>query len=91
MEVDLVGVVAVAEMLGVGRHRVYQLRATYSDWPEPVSIVGGRSIWARSDIQAWITRHPTRPPGRPKVKGRQVTDQPLSPQRDASDVPDRPA
>lgn len=60
----LVGLTEVAEMLGVSKQRVTQLARDYDDFPAPeVELAGGR-IWKRSAMEAWVTRHPVRAPGR---------------------------
>jgi predicted DNA-binding transcriptional regulator AlpA len=52
-------------MLGVSRQRVDRIVKTYDDFPKPeVELSAGR-IWKRSAVEAWISRHPERPPGRP--------------------------
>jgi len=64
MTSHLVGVPEIAELLGVKRQRVYQLEATYSDFPAAeVELASGR-VWRRSAIEAWMRKHPVRSSGR---------------------------
>jgi len=61
----LVGVAEVAEMLGVTRQRVGQLRGRL---PEPLATLRAGPVWERSAIEefetAWV-----RSPGRPRKAG----------------------
>lgn len=62
----LVGMGEIAKMLGVSRQRVDQIVATASDFPKPeVHLMSGR-VWMRSAVEAWISKHPNRRPGRPR-------------------------
>jgi len=58
------GMAEIAKLLGVSRQRVYQLRKTYRDFPEPAAELVLGSIWHEDDIRAWHARHPVRLPGR---------------------------
>ena len=68
MACDPVGVVEIAEMLGVSRQRVNQLMHTYADFPEPMAELAMGRLWHRADIENWVRSHP-RPTGRPKSAG----------------------
>jgi predicted DNA-binding transcriptional regulator AlpA len=48
-----VGVVEIAEMLGVTRDAVNQWRRRDTNFPEPKWTVGGRPAWNRADIETW--------------------------------------
>ena len=56
-KLDLVGVWEVAEMLGVSRQRVHQLRHEHPDFPTPVADLKAGKIWFRTDIVSWAARH----------------------------------
>lgn len=64
----------VAHLLGVSRARVYQLIHTHEDFPAPVARTPRGAIWARADVEAWVSRWDRRP-GRPtRVAGANHTD-----------------
>jgi predicted DNA-binding transcriptional regulator AlpA len=50
--VDLVGIIEIAELLGVSRQRVAQLADT-EGFPAPIGEIRAGRIWERSDIEAW--------------------------------------
>jgi predicted DNA-binding transcriptional regulator AlpA len=58
---EIVGVLEIAQMLGLGRPRVYQI-IEESDFPPPIATVGkvGR-LWLRSEVAAWHEARPKRP------------------------------
>lgn len=60
----LVGVSEIAHMLGVSRQRAVQVVGDYADFPAPVSTLASGRIWEREAVEAWITAHPDRKPGR---------------------------
>lgn len=60
----LVGVSEIARMLGVSRQRAVQVVGDYADFPAPVSTLASGRIWEREAVEAWITAHPDRKPGR---------------------------
>ncbi|MDE0778276.1 MAG: DNA-binding protein [Nocardioides sp.] len=49
---DLMGVTEIAELLGLTRQRVHQLRQS-EDFPRPVADISAGSIWERADVEAW--------------------------------------
>lgn len=53
-------------MIGVTSNRAAQLADTYDDFPEPLVTLSSGRVWSTPDIEAWIARHPHRPPGRPR-------------------------
>jgi glutathione-regulated potassium-efflux system ancillary protein KefG len=60
---DITDAGGVAEMIGLAhRQSVRVYRRRYDDFPEPVLVLsGGRCLmWLRSDITAWLRRHPRR-------------------------------
>ncbi len=59
------GVAEVAELLGVSRQRVYQLRVAYPDFPVPVAELTSGPVWHESELLAWQSQHPDRRSGRP--------------------------
>lgn len=61
---ELVGVAAVARMLGVSHQRASQVIDSYDDFPAPVAVVGTRRAWDRADVESWMASHPERKPGR---------------------------
>ncbi|MDP1794290.1 MAG: hypothetical protein Q8K63_09160 [Acidimicrobiales bacterium] len=50
---ELVGVGEVAEILGVSRQRVHQLKAAHADFPEPLGRLRAGYIWRKQDIVRW--------------------------------------
>lgn len=56
----LVGAQEIAQMLGVGRQRVYQL-ASRDDFPAPVVTLAMGNVWSAEEVRAWA-----------KAKGRKV-------------------
>jgi predicted DNA-binding transcriptional regulator AlpA len=63
----LVGVSEIAALLRVSRQRVYQLVDSYPDFPIPEAELSSGRIWKRSEVEAWIRKHPDRRPGRRKA------------------------
>ena len=61
---DLVGASAVAEILGVSRQRLAELRAT-DRFPLPVTTIDGRDVWMRAAIEKFDAGWERRP-GRPR-------------------------
>jgi predicted DNA-binding transcriptional regulator AlpA len=62
-EVELMGAAEVATFLGVSRQRVHQLRETYRDFPEPLSVLATGPVWDGRRVRAWQQKHPDRPTG----------------------------
>lgn len=60
---DILGSAEVAEILGVSRQRVQQLRAE-GRFPEPILELSATPIWLRRSIDAFLTSW-SRRPGRP--------------------------
>lgn len=52
MPEHLMGVTEIAQLLGVTRQRVHQLRQL-DDFPEPTATLAAGAIWLRADIEAW--------------------------------------
>lgn len=50
--VQLVGVAEIAELLGLTRQRVLQLRSV-PGFPQPVAVLSAGLIWNRRDIERW--------------------------------------
>lgn len=48
-----VGVVEVAERLGVGRKAVDKWRQRGLGFPEPAWVVGGRPAWRWAEVERW--------------------------------------
>ena len=66
---ELMGPAEVAQLLGVSQGRVSQLVRDYEDFPKPVADLAIGRVWKRSDVEAWIARHPDRRPGRRRKDG----------------------
>lgn len=62
---DIVGTTEAAEMLGVSRQRLHQLRAA-GTFPEPMITLAATPIWMRQAIEAFLKRWP-RLSGRPRL------------------------
>ncbi|HET7234974.1 MAG TPA: hypothetical protein VFK59_00915 [Actinomycetota bacterium] len=58
------GVTEIAELLGVSRQRVMQLRQR-ADFPEPVAELAAGPVWRMFNLQRFIEEWP-RKPGRPR-------------------------
>jgi prophage regulatory protein len=54
----------IARMLDVTRQRAVQVVGSYADFPTPVATLASGRIWERDAVEAWITAHPDRKPGR---------------------------
>jgi predicted DNA-binding transcriptional regulator AlpA len=57
---ELVGMAQIAELLGVSRPRIWQLRAA-TDFPAPAGRIGSRDYFTITAIHHWMTstnRHP---------------------------------
>jgi len=61
---ELMGPAEIAQLLGVTQGRVSQLARDYDDFPAPVAELAIGRVWKRSDVEAWVARHPDRRPGR---------------------------
>lgn len=67
-KIRLMGAREIAERLGVSDQRVQQLVHRRS-FPEPYAVLKMGSIWAASDVEAWIAAnrpHLAEEPGRPE-------------------------
>ena len=64
---ELVGVTEVAELLGVSRQRVAQLRER-EDFPAPVAELAAGPVWTRTNLTRFVEAWP-RKPGRPRSRG----------------------
>lgn len=62
---DLAGLAEIADLLGVSRERVRQLRAE-AGFPEPVAELQATPLWRRSEVAAWDAGRPRRPGRRPQ-------------------------
>ncbi len=60
------GIAEIAELLGVSRQRAVQIVRDHADFPDPVAELASGRIWHRPSVEAWITAHPDRKPGRPR-------------------------
>ena len=58
------GTAEIAQLLGVSHARVSQLARDYEDFPAPAAELAIGRVWKRSDVEAWVARHPDRRPGR---------------------------
>jgi hypothetical protein len=64
---ELVGVSEVAELLGVSRQRVAQLRER-EDFPAPIAELAAGPVWTRTSLTRFVEAWPRRP-GRPRSRG----------------------
>jgi hypothetical protein len=62
----LVGTAEVAELLGVSRQRIHELRKA-DRFPEPMIELAAGPIWLRPAIEKWDAERDRRPGRRPKV------------------------
>lgn len=53
--IELVGTAEIAAMLGVSQQRVHQLKQR-PDFPEPLAVLTGITIWRREDVEEWARR-----------------------------------
>jgi len=60
---EYAGVSEVAELMGVSRQRVSEIRAR-DDFPEPVAELAAGPVWAVSSLRSFVANWP-RKPGRP--------------------------
>ncbi|MDP9341157.1 MAG: hypothetical protein M3Q23_03400 [Actinomycetota bacterium] len=60
-----VGVSEIADILGVSKQRVSQIRATNGSFPKPVAELAAGPVWTRSSLNHFIESWP-RQPGRPR-------------------------
>ena len=65
---EILGVTEAAQLLGVSRQRVDQLRADHPDFPAPIVRLASGPVWLRSAIQGFERRWQRRP-GRPSKNG----------------------
>jgi transcriptional regulator with XRE-family HTH domain len=83
---DLAGLAEVAELLGVSRERVRQLRAE-PGFPEPVAELQATPLWRRSDVATWDAGRPRRPGRRPeKLDDAALADIARSPRRPGAEL-----
>lgn len=52
MAPELMGVAEIAELLGVSRQRVHQLRKV-AGFPAPIAELSAGAIWERKAVEAW--------------------------------------
>jgi predicted DNA-binding transcriptional regulator AlpA len=62
----LAGVAEVAEILGVTRQRVAELRKDHADFPAPVQVLKAGPVWDRAELEAWERGWERKRTGRPK-------------------------
>jgi predicted DNA-binding transcriptional regulator AlpA len=60
-----VGLAEIAGMLGVTKSRAHRLTQLHADFPKPATLLRMGGVWHRDEVEAWITAHPNRTPGRP--------------------------
>lgn len=60
---DIIGTTEVAELLGVSRQRLHELR-TQGRFPEPMTVLAASPIWMRPTVEAFLEAWP-RKGGRP--------------------------
>lgn len=53
MSHHLMGFAEIADLLGVSRQRVTQLRASDPTFPKPVSVLRATPVWESADIEKW--------------------------------------
>lgn len=63
---DILGTTEVAELLGVSRQRICELR-TAGRFPQPIAEIAAGPMWLRPGIQAFLETWP-RKAGRPRVE-----------------------
>lgn len=59
------GISEVAEVLGVSRQRIAQLRVR-ADFPDPVAEIAMGEIWDLGEVESWLDSGARRGPGRPR-------------------------
>jgi hypothetical protein len=59
-----VGVSEIAEILGVSRQRVSEIRLTLADFPRPIAELAAGPVWTRSSLNHFLENWARRP-GRP--------------------------
>lgn len=52
MPEHLMGIAEIAELLGVSRTRIHQIRGE-GDLPQPYDTLAMGPVWLRQDIEAW--------------------------------------
>ena len=64
---EVVAIAEMAQMLGVGTNRTWQL-TKHPDFPAPIAELSVGRIWRTSEIQRWCERHgrTVHPIGSPK-------------------------
>jgi predicted DNA-binding transcriptional regulator AlpA len=66
---NLLGASEVANLLGVSRQRVYQLKTTYPTFPKPIVQLARGALWSGIEVDRWARqwrRNTTPKGGRPK-------------------------
>ncbi len=53
MSHHLMGFAEIAELLGVSRQRVTQLRASDPTFPKPISVLRATPVWESADGEKW--------------------------------------
>lgn len=54
MEANLVGISEIAEMAKVTRQAVTNWRQRYDDFPKPVQVLQGGTVWSREAMEIWL-------------------------------------
>jgi hypothetical protein len=67
---ELLGVSEIAELLGVSRQRVSELRRR-PGFPAPLAELAAGPVWKRTQLERFVARWPRRP-GRPKARAGQL-------------------
>jgi predicted DNA-binding transcriptional regulator AlpA len=61
----VVGATEAAQVLGLSRSRMYQLRVTDPDFPRPVQVNAAGALWRVDDLEVYAANR--KPPGRPAI------------------------
>lgn len=66
---EIVALFEIADLIGVTK-RTAQRYMDRDDFPEPLGrLAGGRRVWKRSDVEAWVKRTLPLREGRPPKEG----------------------
>lgn len=76
MKLDLMGTAEITELLGVTRQRVSQL-VKRDDFPDPVAVLIGGTIWLADDVRQWADERARRREA--EADARRVVDQGTQP------------
>lgn len=62
---DVAGISQLAEEYAVSRSTMVNWTNLYPDFPTPLTVIGGRRVWSRTQVNEWVTANCYQLPEKP--------------------------